>query len=185
MSIAQGCFDVTKSLRKCQGVGVYFLLCLLSYQRALVIHMPSAASKRNTQPGKIKIPHTSRLFVEIKRITTNIILGDSRTYATETAFLESFSSCRTEPQLLVNEDSALMAVHKKSQVHHPEIFTLVSSTKSWEGEGNTNDPAPPHCSPISLLSPVRSQALQEPRGAILQGKPSPWELERGLKTLNP
>lgn len=100
-SIAQGCFDVTKGLRKCQGVGVYFLLCLLSYQRALVIHMPSAASKRDTQPGKIKISHISKLFVQIKRIITNIILGDSRIYATETAFLESFSPCRTEPQLPV------------------------------------------------------------------------------------
>lgn len=101
MSIAQGCFDVTKGLRKCQGVGVCFLLCLLSYQRALVIHMPSAALKGDMQPGKIKISHTSRLFVQIKRITTNIIFGESRIYATETAFLESFSSCRTEPQLPV------------------------------------------------------------------------------------
>lgn len=67
MSIAQGCFDVIKGLKKCQGAGVYFLLCLLSYQRALVIQMPSAALKHNTHPGKIKISHTGRLFVQIKR----------------------------------------------------------------------------------------------------------------------
>lgn len=62
--------------------------------------MPSAALKHDIQTGKIKISHTIRLFVQIKRITTNIILGVSRNYATETAFLESFASCTTEPQLL-------------------------------------------------------------------------------------
>lgn len=90
--------------------------------------MPSAALKGDMQPGKIKISHPSRLFVQIKRITTNIIFGDSRIYATETAFLESFSSCRTEPQLPVK--TALVAAHKKSQVDHPEILVLVSSTES-------------------------------------------------------
>lgn len=133
MSIAQGCFDVIKGLRKCQGFGAYFLLCLLSYQRALVTHMPSAALKCNTQPGKIKISHTSRLFVQIQRITTNIILGVSRNYATETAFLKSFSSCRTETSA-PREDSALMAAHKKSQAHIPEIFILVSGMGRVQSE---------------------------------------------------
>lgn len=173
-SIAQGCFDVTKGLRKCQGVGVYFLLCLLSYQRALVIHMPSAASKRDTQPGKIKISHISRLFVQIKRIITNIILGDSRIYATDCI---SWKLLLLQDRASVpSEDAALMAAHKKPQVHHPEIFVLVSSTESWEGKGNTNDPTPPHYSLIPLLSLYAHRHCRNPKEQSCSGShlPGNW-----------